>query len=240
LDRVNPTRAAAAFQPVFKPPEAAMHTHPLPQAQVLEWQRVGAWSAAIAAHVVAAALVAMPPAPLPPTAHPRTVDVLIREAPPPPPPIPPEVLPMPKPKALPVPPVPRPVRREVMIATDPPVPVDAPLAPSGATVPTTTDDIGTSVGGGASRELDWAAPLRLRYPPPALRARLQGEVMLNVLVDAQGRAQQVEVARSSGHRVLDIAAREAVLGARFRPVLRDGVAVPAWGVVPIRFRLDEA
>ncbi|MCW5579296.1 MAG: energy transducer TonB, partial [Dokdonella sp.] len=64
--------------------------------------------------------------------------------------------------------------------------------------------------------------------------------MLNVLVDAQGRAQQVEVARSSGHRVLDIAAREAVLGARFRPVLRDGVAVPAWGVVPIRFRLDEA
>lgn len=147
---------------------------------------------------------------------------------------------MPKPKALPAPPVPRPVRREVMTAADPPVPVDAPLAPSGVAAPTTTDDIGTSAGGGASRELAWAAPLRLRYPPPALRARLQGEVMLNVLVDAQGRAQQVEVVRSSGHRVLDIAARAAVLGARFRPVLRDGVAVPAWGVVPIRFRLDDA
>ena len=39
---------------------------------------------------------------------------------------------------------------------------------------------------------------------------------------------------------LDAAARDAVQRARFKPVLRDGVAEPAWGVVPIEFRLDRA
>ena len=38
----------------------------------------------------------------------------------------------------------------------------------------------------------------------------------------------------------DAAHVEALLRAHFKPVLRDGVAISAWGVVPIRFRLDEA
>ena len=74
----------------------------------------------------------------------------------------------------------------------------------------------------------------------SIRAREGGQVLLNVFVDAEGRAQRVEIARGSGHSALDAAACEAVMRARFKPVLRDGVAISAWGVVPIRFRLDDA
>ena len=64
-------------------------------------------------------------------------------------------------------------------------------------------------------------------------------MLLHVLVDAQGGVQRVDVARSSGHVALDEAAREAVRASRFRPVVKDGRAVAAWGFVPIAFRLGE-
>jgi protein TonB len=73
-----------------------------------------------------------------------------------------------------------------------------------------------------------------------LRQREQGRVLLNVLVDAGGNVQRIEIARSSGHANLDAAAREAVQRAHFKPVLRDGKAISAWGMVPIEFRLDRA
>ena len=71
-----------------------------------------------------------------------------------------------------------------------------------------------------------------------MRAREQGTVVLHVLVDENGVPQRIEIARSSGHVRLDAAARESVARARFRPVMRNGVATPAWGLVPIEFRLD--
>ena len=77
-----------------------------------------------------------------------------------------------------------------------------------------------------------------RYPRQALRDRLVGTVVLKVRVDEQGRPQDVQVERSSGHRVLDRAAREQVLARwRFHPAQREGRAVPAWGLVPIEFTL---
>ena len=72
----------------------------------------------------------------------------------------------------------------------------------------------------------------------ALREHQQGRVLLRVLVDAEGRVQRIEIERGSGHAQLDMAAREAVQAAHFRPVLKDGNPVPAWGLVPIEFRLD--
>lgn len=88
--------------------------------------------------------------------------------------------------------------------------------------------------------LAYDGALKLRYPPASVRAHEEGNVLLNVLVDENGNAQRVEIARSSGHAALDAAAREAISRAHFQAVLRNGVAVKAWGVVPIRFRLDEA
>lgn len=219
-----------------------MHACPQVQAPGLDWQRISAWSVALAVHLTAVALLAVPPlaAPLRPTA--AKVEVLLRETAPPPPPLPPEPLPEAKPRVA-APPIPRPPSmprtREAPAATVPPAIVGPVATPSEASAAPGPVDIGAGHGG-PSRELAWATPPRLRYPPPALRARQQGEVLLNVLVDASGRAQRVEFVRGSGYPLLDAAAREAVLRARFQPVLRDGVAAPAWGVVPIRFRLDEA
>jgi protein TonB len=97
---------------------------------------------------------------------------------------------------------------------------------------------GIGPASGASRTLAYDGPVELRYPRAALRRREEGTVLLSVLVDAQGRVQRIEIARSSGHARLDAAAREAVARARFKPVLQAGVAIPAWGTVPVAFKLD--
>ena len=75
------------------------------------------------------------------------------------------------------------------------------------------------------------------YPISAIRKQLEGEVLLKILVDERGRATSVEVVDSSGHRVLDEAARKAVMKWRFKPAMRGGVAVPAYGTVPVVFSL---
>ena len=64
--------------------------------------------------------------------------------------------------------------------------------------------------------------------------------MLEVLVGLDGQPLAVTVARSSGHRELDEAARAQVLKRwRFQPATRDGLAVQAIGMVPIEFALKD-
>jgi protein TonB len=50
----------------------------------------------------------------------------------------------------------------------------------------------------------------LNYPDAALRQRLDGRLILNVLLDRSGKVVSVDLARSSGHRVLDDAAMRIV------------------------------
>ena len=76
------------------------------------------------------------------------------------------------------------------------------------------------------------------YPRAALRDRLTGTVMLEVLVDVDGRPLDVRIAQSSGHRELDRAALDHVLKRwTFRPAMKNGQAVQATGRVPIAFNL---
>jgi protein TonB len=76
------------------------------------------------------------------------------------------------------------------------------------------------------------------YPRDALREGVQGTVLLQVLVDIDGRPLRVDIQRSSGDRRLDMAARRQVLDHwRFRPAMRDGRAVQAIGLVPVAFNL---
>ena len=63
-------------------------------------------------------------------------------------------------------------------------------------------------------------------------------VVLRVEVDGGGKAVAVEVERSSGHRLLDDTTRRQVLDKRqFVPAMRDGVAVPAVGLLPFDFTI---
>jgi len=75
---------------------------------------------------------------------------------------------------------------------------------------------------------------------PALRNPQQGTVLLRVEVDSSGQPVAVSIERSSGSRSLDQAARQQVLKRwRFEPAQRDGVAVPAIGLVPVQFSLPD-
>jgi protein TonB len=77
------------------------------------------------------------------------------------------------------------------------------------------------------------------YPPAARRSGAEGRVVLRVRVDAAGHAETVDIAHSSGHDLLDEAARRAVAKWRFMPGRLAGVPVAASVDVPVAFRLKE-
>ncbi|HYE39574.1 MAG TPA: energy transducer TonB [Ramlibacter sp.] len=172
-------------------------------------------------------------------------------APPPPPPIPvpappapPVVKPKPKPRppapaprpvAAPAPapapvaqadPVPAPTPPEPVVAAPPPAPVTppAPPAPPRIELPSTS--------------ADYLRNPQPEYPAISRRLGEEGQVMLRVLIGADGSAQQVELRRSSGYDRLDRAALETVRGWRFVPGKRNGVAEAMWFNVPINFVLE--
>ena len=75
------------------------------------------------------------------------------------------------------------------------------------------------------------------YPAFARRMRMEGMVMLKVLVGRQGIALKVEVADSSGYEILDKAAAEAVRIWRFVPARQGDSPVEEWVQVPVAFHL---
>lgn len=78
-----------------------------------------------------------------------------------------------------------------------------------------------------------------RYPPQALRQRQQGKVILRVLVGEDGSAVEVTVQKSSGSRLLDQAAIEAVKTWKFNPGSKGGKPAQGYALVPIDFNLNE-
>jgi periplasmic protein TonB len=77
-----------------------------------------------------------------------------------------------------------------------------------------------------------------RYPSQSRRLREEGLVVLRVVIDERGNACSIEVETSSGHARLDVAAREAVARAAFRPYVEDGSPRRAQVLIPIEFSLS--
>ena len=75
-----------------------------------------------------------------------------------------------------------------------------------------------------------------QYPVDALQAKVQGEVVLDVVVDATGVPTDVQVSQSVP--MLDAAAIAAVRQWRYEPTLMNGVAVPVVMTVTLGFTLD--
>ncbi len=112
---------------------------------------------------------------------------------------------------------------------------------SRATAPPGPDE---PVAGDAAAVVLEARPLYRKNPPPrypqvAKRRHYEGTVVLEVLVSAIGRASEVRVLQSSGHRVLDQAALDAVRDWRFTPGRRGHTAVPMRVQCPVRFALTK-
>lgn len=202
--------------------------------------RIAGTSTALAIHVIALMILLAPMAPPPvavtidkhiPPDPPRTVveptkpepvEVLVKQ----------DVVTKPEP-------VVRPQQPDSLIANNEIIVDNGTIAVETTTISTETVEPGPSISEPlAGAHLQYANAPPPVYPRAALRDRLSGTVMLEILVDIDGRPLKVSIAQSSGHRELDRAALDHVLKRwTFRPAIKDGQAVQAIGLVPIAFNL---
>jgi TonB family protein len=78
----------------------------------------------------------------------------------------------------------------------------------------------------------------LKYPPQAIAARHQGEVMLLIVVGKDGEPKDIRVDHGSGFPELDAAAVEAVEQWKFKPELKFGIPVQSTIKLPVDFNLS--
>ena len=198
--------------------------------------RITAFSGVIALHVTAFVMLMLPMRVDVPAPEPReeVVFPVLRVRPPE------RVIPKPVPKDLPKS-VPRiPTRLELPTPPQPPVVIDVGpdvAPPPGPALEPVVAPI-VEPGPVDVERLEYASAPPPPYPVEAARRRIEGTVVLRVLVDVDGKPLEVLVHESSGHRALDEAARKFVLAKwRFRPAMQGDVAVQALGIVPIRFTM---
>lgn len=80
--------------------------------------------------------------------------------------------------------------------------------------------------------------IHIEYPIEAIRANIQGRLMLRFTIDEDGRATDVDVAKSL-HPLCDSAAVAALHQTRFIPAREaNGEAVPIRVKLPVRFRIE--
>lgn len=221
-----------------------MQTIPAPRPFALDPARIAATSGAIAVNAALLLLLIAPMA-APVVEAMRTPQPIIDfipihrdPPPPPPPPIRVEV----RHTATPTPSPPTQVTR--IEAPQPPLadstePGDYVVTPAETVTepgPVVPPDDGQPLTGAHLEYASAPAPI---YPRESLLDNETGVVMLEVLVDVDGRPIDVKVSRSSGHRRLDLAAKRQVLAKwRFKPAMRNGQPVQAIGLVPVEFALD--
>jgi protein TonB len=75
------------------------------------------------------------------------------------------------------------------------------------------------------------------YPPLARKLGVQGVVVLSVLVDEQGRVEDVQLLEGISQNVgINEAALQVARGARFTPATRNGTRVKMWTRLRIPFK----
>ncbi|WP_447736829.1 energy transducer TonB [Rhodanobacter soli] len=165
-----------------------------------------------------------------------TIHFVIPKPPVPPPPV--EMTPLPHPPAA-------PVAHTRPLPANPPAIVpstEGNVAAPPVTTPTLLPNAATP-GPALTAPVEASLAYRsapLRFPTRALQQRMQGTVLLRVLVDETGKPVQVSVEHGSGYLLLDRSAAEQVLaGWRFQPAMVNGQAVRAWARVPVTFDLRE-
>lgn len=90
-----------------------------------------------------------------------------------------------------------------------------------------------------AREPEPIGRLRVNYPEVSRVAGATGSALVQAWVEADGRVTQAQVLSYAGGLAFARAAEQAVRQTRFKPALRDGVAVACSVKVPISFSLAE-
>lgn len=115
-----------------------------------------------------------------------------------------------------------------------------------ASLPTTTSrglrkTLQATPGGEAQAKTGVGVLRRIKpsYPLIAKKSGWKGTVLVRVTVEKNGRASQVDVSRSSGHKVLDDAALKAVKRWTFRPARDGNIPIRSVVVIPLKFSLKQ-
>lgn len=77
------------------------------------------------------------------------------------------------------------------------------------------------------------------YPPKAYRNGQTGTVTLQMLIGLDGKVVDAKVEKSSGHKELDIAAREGLSLCKFKPGTLDGVPQQSWTKIQYAWEIEE-
>lgn len=112
-------------------------------------------------------------------------------------------------------------------------PPPAPTAMAEGTVPA------SAAGSTADVSPSYADNPAPPYPPLARRRGQTGTVEVEVLVSPHGRAEEIRLARGSGHALLDRTALETVRHWRFVPGRRGNETAAMWVRIPVRFALSD-
>lgn len=204
--------------------------------------RISALSVAIALNLAALLLVLRPMAPQIAEVFHAPAPVQVRWITAEPlPPLPPDVV-MPKPKPIVTPRVPHTPTKQV----EQPVPTPTHMSEESTNAvpvveaPPTLAPPATQA---AAEPVETSLAYRtapLAYPKDGLTHRLEGTVLLRVLVDETGKPIDVVIEKSSGQLLLDRSARDQVLKKwLFQPAVVQGQHVKAWARVPVTFNLNQ-
>lgn len=185
--------------------------------------------------LLTAVLVTPPAVPSPPAPAPQP--------PQPAPPVVRKVAPAPAPRPLPSPkPAPAIAPAQPSVSSDTPAapPVTAPAAPAPAPVaaapapasPAPKVELPTS-------NADYLNNPPPQYPRASFRLGEEGTTVVRVLIGPDGRAQDAQVARSSGFTRLDQAAEQTARNWRYVPGKRGGVPEAMWVNVPIKWEIKK-
>lgn len=141
--------------------------------------------------------------------------------------------------------LPPPVIQQLVVQTDalntitvapsaPELPVQASPAP---TLPAPTIAKAEPAGPKLVSAVEYIQAPQADYPAMARRMGEEGRVVMQVLVNDKGRAEKVEILKSSGFSRLDESAKLALLRALFKPYLEDGKATTILATASINFSL---
>ena len=74
------------------------------------------------------------------------------------------------------------------------------------------------------------------YPESAREAKAEGDVVLKIVIDEQGRVRNPTVSKSSGNADLDKSALETIAQWTFQPATLEGKPVAVYFTITIRFK----
>jgi TonB family protein len=142
--------------------------------------------------------------------------------------------PEPEPTAPPV----EPASRPAAPATERPTPTTSPAPAAAAPVaPRTRQGDLVTLGAGVTTPVLVSID-KPEYPPIARRMRVEGTVVMSLLVDENGRVVDVRLERGVNLNVgMNEAALAAARSATFRPATKEGVRVKVWHQMSIPFKL---